>query len=72
MISAIAGLLVPLFQAYLLFRIWREVKIAAEAERSRAELKDMVQKFGQMFASASEMPVPRPPKTRKVASPNTE
>jgi len=62
-ISGILGLLVPIANLYLLFRIWRETKIAADAERRKDELNDNIRKFGAMFAAASGIPVPGKKKT---------
>lgn len=59
-ITSIANLIIPLAQIYLLWRIWREIRVvAADAER-REELKKQIKDFGRMFAEASDIPKPPP------------
>lgn len=67
-ISSLAPVIVPAIQIYLLFRIWRELKIiSADAER-REELKKQIRDFGQMFAVASGAPLP--PRARRNKKPD--
>jgi hypothetical protein len=66
MITQIFGLLIPLVQVYLLFRIFREVRISADAVRKSEELNESIKKFGAMFAAAAD--VPRPPAKKKMVA----
>jgi len=63
-LTSIIPAVVPIAQIYLLFKIWRELKITSADAVRREELKDHIKKFGQMFAEAAE--VPKPPRRLKV------
>ncbi|MGH7604669.1 MAG: hypothetical protein ACRENK_11820 [Gemmatimonadaceae bacterium] len=65
-ISIAAPLIVPFIQLYVLFRIWRELKIISLDAERKEELKRDIKKFGEMFAAASG--VPMPPKNYKKKS----
>jgi hypothetical protein len=65
MIQSILSLLLPIAQVFLLFKIWRELRIVSSDSEKREELKKHIRDFGAMFAAAAE--VPKPPKRSKVA-----
>ncbi len=51
--SAIFSLLIPIANLFLLFKIWREIKIVSEEAQRKFELNETIKKFGKMFADAS-------------------
>lgn len=64
-ITGIIGLIIPLAQLYLLFRIWRSVATMADESDRKKELNDNIKKFAAMFAEAGLADVPKPPRNYK-------
>lgn len=67
LLTSITPLIVPAAQIYLLFRIWRELKIVSADSVKRDELKKQIKDFGAMFAALA-VEVPKPPGRKKVVS----
>jgi hypothetical protein len=54
MINTILSMVIPVAQIYLLFRIWRELRVISLDSERKAELNESIKKFGAMFAEAAE------------------
>jgi len=63
MINTIATLAVPILQLWLLFMVWRELKVISRDSERREELKKQIRDFGMMFAAAAD--VPKPPSKKR-------